>query len=625
MSCTAWIELAALAALVACHSPSSAGGDASAAGSDAPGDSTGSACTDPGVSGCACAPLTPGSPLGTLAAGATVKKLVADPTRCLVYGLADNAIVVFDTRAKQRLASIAYSGAGYDFDVDRHGARMVVSVRGTTDGSIVVIDLAQRQVIATYHVTEPPGPIELAASGTAYYTNFDQFSTLHALDTATGTDAISRMQIAYQADLDLSPDDARLYVGDSGLSDCAMTAYDPVTLATLGRTHWDANFDFENATRHVFASRAGDVFFARHQWRGDDLGFITGGTHDEDILAESDDGSIAVGTAHTFDAALAEPIGVLPSGTVASAATFAANGQELWYYDGGIRYIATADLAGTRPLGVREVAPLPLAQYTLDQLVYDGTRGLLYARDSGHDAVIAIDAATLAPIKEIRIGTAPSDLALDPTGQALYAGHGEMESIAKIDLATLSFDRFAATPRLPYEIEPAGAGRLIVADARFDGAPTLFDVATGNAAPTTQDINFVALATSGDGTRLFAGGGDVYEFAIGSTSLSLLRKTTSGVSSAYRVAVARPDGSSVFYSGAAFDAATLTNQFTTAGPVIAVSPDGRFAFTATSVVDAATGAVLGTLPVTAQAIAVGSDTAYLASGGAIAKLSLASF
>ena len=620
------MALAAAGALIACSSDShpagDGGGDPDAVSADA------TACTDPGVTGCACAPVAAGAG-GHLVPSHPVTKLVSDPTRCLLYGLAGDSILVFDTKSKTELAPIPLSAPAIDLDVDRDGSKMVVAHR--LAHTVSVIDLAQRVVTSVLPLQIDPGAIEVTASGSAYYVNFDQWSSVHRLDLATGADTVVGPMIGYQMDLELSADETRLFAGDSSLTSCAMVSFDITNggFAQVGRTHWDGNFDFPSATRHVLATTAGNAYFAAHQWRASALDVVTGGTN-EDILAEDDAGTLAIGTRHAWDVALAS-VTVAHANPV-SAAAFAAAGQEAWMYSAsGLDYVAASELQGAHPLGGRELPPAPLATYTIEQLIHDPTHGVLYARDSARNAIVVIDATTLQPTRELRVGPLPSDMALDPSGAALYVGHADMEAIARLDLTAMTFDRFVQTPRLPYEIEPAGAGRVIVASRYNSSVPTLVLVATGQAAPTTHLVNAAALGVTADGTTLFAGetgssGCDVFKFTIGSSNLALITRTTNlPFNGPPRRIVPHPTGSSVYFATSSLDGTNLsTTRYATPEPILSVSPDGRVALSASSVIDVATGTTLGPLPVssTVQAVNANSHTAYLWTASAIMPVSL---
>jgi hypothetical protein len=337
---------------------------------------------------------------------------------------------------------------------------------------------------------------------------------------------------------------------------------------------------------------------------------------------------IAIGTAHAFDVSLAKPTIAFPMPVV--AATFAASGQEAWIYSGGlVGYVATTDLVGSRPLGAREVDPLPLSAYSISQLVADPAHGALYGRDPDHDAIVVIDGTSLQPVRELRVGTSPSDMSLD--ADELDVGHDDQQVIARIDLETRTVNSFVQTPRLPFEIEAAGTKRVITIDSNYDGGPTLVDLEAQTFAPTTQDVNFGALAVTADRSTLFVGesqGSTVFEFAIGAEHLSLLSATTPAMTGGnVRRIVSTTTGATVFYADNALDGTALpASRYMTTEPVLDVSPDNRVAVTQSTVLDVATGTLLGLLPMSGPfAISPDSQTLYIFNGGAIHAVALSTF
>lgn len=590
-------------------------------------------CTAPGVTGCACAPVT-GTAGGRLATSRALTKLVADPKRCLIYALAGDAILVFDTKTKTELAPIPLASPAIDFDVAHDGTRMVVAHR--LPHALSVIDLEPRVVSRVIPISTEPGSLEVTSgSGPVYYVNYDQFSSMHRLDLTLGTDTILGINVGYRMDLELSNDETRLYAGDSASSRCVMRSFDITSggFVEVSRTHWNHNEELSTLNRHLLATSSNNLYYAAHQWRAGALDIVTGGTT-EDILAEDDAGTLAIGTLHAWDVALSAV--TIAHENQISAATFAAAGQEAWMYSSGILggvliYESTSQLRGPHPLGVRDLPPAALSTYTIDQLVHDPVHGTLYARDAINQAIVVIDATTLQPTREIRVGSEPSDMALDSSGSALYVGHGEVQAIARIDLATATFDKFIQTPRLSFQIEAAGVGRVITADRYYDSAPTLFDVGTGSAAPTTHLVDFASMGVTADGATLFAASSmcspcPVFRFAIGPSNLTLLNTltTTQTVGGPLRLIVPHPLGSSVFFGNASLDATTLAPRYPTTERVLSISPDGRVALSASSVISVATGAVLGALPIAAQVQAVNanSHTAYLWTGSTIMPISL---
>ena len=89
---------------------------------------------------------------------------------------------------------------------------------------------------------------------------------------------------------------------------------------------------------------------------------------------------------------------------------------------------------------IDESRPLPAAPQAL---ALDAPRGLLYAGLMGRGTILALDAATLAPLDEVSLTGLgfPQDLALDDVTQRLYVAHAlspKYGALTIIDTATMS-------------------------------------------------------------------------------------------------------------------------------------------------------------------------------------------
>lgn len=547
----------------------------------------------------------------------------------MLYGLATDAVIIIDTRAKAVVGRIDLASGSFDLDIARDGSRGVVANRVT--GSLTVIDLELRTIAKSFSAVTPPGAVEVTRSGVAFYASFDQHTEIHRVDLTTEDDTELQRLVHYQADMELADDDIRLYVADSALSAGHVAVYD-TTDGVWGLLD-SSTISLVTLKRHVLLGPSGRVYYAEHQFgSANDLGFITGGSR-EQILDENSSGTLAVGTSRLWDAALMRPVAQLPE--TLRAAAFAAAGQELWTQDvasDGLHFMGTSELVGATELGVREVAPGPLSSYTLDQLVADPVRDLLYARSHSANVVLAIDRATLQPIRELRVGSEPSDIAVAADGGVLYVGHQDMSGVAVIDLTSLVVDRFVKVPAMPYEIETAGTNRLVYTSRSYTTA--LFDIATKATYALPAQPDYGALATTPDGTTLFIGESGssschLYRFTISGTTVTAAGTTdmngAAGFNNPPRVIATNPSGTTVFYGGTAFDAGALpATRYSASSHVRVVSPDGRVGLSSTHVIDVATGESLGVLPVSGTAIAIEptSHTAYVASSGTITAIDL---
>lgn len=370
---------------------------------------------------------------------------------------------------------------------------------------------------------------------------------------------------------------------------------------------------FETIKRHTYLSPGGQhIYYADYQLDAHALGFATGLTG-ELIYAEDTAGTFAVGEHHVFDAARVRPVAELPHGATAAALT--AGDRELWYYGapGRMYYVNVAELIGA-DLGVREVAPAPLASYHLAKLIHDPVRPRLYGVDTARAEVVVIDTRTRQAIRAIRVNSTPTDLAVDAAGTTLFVGHQDVQGFARIKLADLTFDRYVPAPRVTYQIAAVRGERVVTVDWYQGTTASLLDARTGTVLSKGGSSYFGALGTTADGETVFVGdggssGGNVRRFSVATDTMVAVGGTFDGAYFPTRVVVPLPDGSGVYYAETLLDGADLeVERYTLHQPILAVSPDGRRALSETTVYDVATGRALGLLPATTSALAISPDS-----------------
>jgi hypothetical protein len=276
-------------------------------------------------------------------------------------------------------------------------------------------------------------------------------------------------------------------------------------LTTVDQSAFKGDQGFSNPERHVYLSPGGQhAYYSGYQLDAGSLKLVSGRTF-EKIYAEDRHGTFAIGAGHVFDAKLVQPVVALPHGAMTALLT--PDDQELWYYSpetARLYYVNPYDLIAGRALGVREIDPAPLASHTFTKLIHDPVRPRLYGLDTAHAVVVVIDTATLQPIREIRVGNTPTDLDIDPAGVTLFVGHLDVLGFARIDLTTLTFERFVFTPSNSYRVVALGADRVVTNDdGQWTGA-MLTDAATG-AVLSSAGSHEGALSATGDRTTLFLG------------------------------------------------------------------------------------------------------------------------
>jgi DNA-binding beta-propeller fold protein YncE len=292
-----------------------------------------------------------------------------------------------------------------------------------------------------------------------------------------------------------------------------------------------------------------------------------------------------------------------------------------------------SDLVGGVALGVHEVDPQPLRAYSFAKLIHDPVRPRLYGLDTAQAEVVVIDTATLRPTRAIRVNTTPTDLAIDAAGTTLFVGHLDVQGFSRIKLDDLMFDRCLVTPTITYEVVAASNGRVVTIDWYQGTKPSLHDATTGAVLSQGDWAEMGALSATADGTTLFVGnvdeGGTVTRYSLATDTMVMTGESShDDLYFPPRVIAALPDGGGVYFAGTLFDGNDLgVARYAVNEPIVAVSPDGRRALSATSVYDVATGRRLGALPMTASVLAISPDSreAFLFTGSAIVSVNLTAF
>lgn len=589
-------------------------------------------CNGRADEGCSCDPVSVAGG-GSFPVDDYIRKLVADPKRCLVYGLEYEKVVVIDTAAKNVLAAIPVPQAS-DMDLSPNGQWLVLA--HGFQHEISMVDTQLFALADTIPVSSDPYDVEVDDHAVVYYSETDQSCAIRRVDFAAGiaSDTVLFSDV-FEPDLELSSDGRYLYVGVSGISSGNLNEVDvsmPSSLMSVDHSEWDEGLGFPDPPRALVLAPGGQhVYYGDHRMPGDDLSFAMGAP--ASVYAESAAGTFAVASNQIFDAVTLHQIASLTP--AANAAALANHDRELWWYsnDDQVHYANVDKLLAGFPLGKRELSPGPLASYTLSRLLRDPTRNRLYAIDSTQNVVLVIDGATLKPQLAIAVGTAPSDLAIDAAGHYLFVGHKDAVAIARIDLVKLVFDAFLQTPRVPAELEVLSGGRLAMNDYDQWTTPAIVDQTTGAVLATNSPTFFRGmLSSSADGNTLFIGEGatsssNMYRYDVSTNAFTPLNV---GIDFRYpaQACVALPDGTAVYYANALREATSLnTARYSVTGTVELVTPDGRLVTTSTSVIRVADGTVLGALPTSSevQAVSPDSKTLYVVNGGAITTVDLTAY
>lgn len=569
-----------------------------------------------------------------------IVKLVASPDGGTVYALdagTPSRVIVLDAATHAVVSAIVLPQQANDMDLSANGQHLVVAHDALHQVS--KIDLVNRTVLFTKPVASDPYRIEVNDAGVIYYVELDQWVAFRrvnanvdfASDTRIGSSSV------YEADIELSPDGNFLYAGEAGISGATLYKFDVSAggLTLADQSTWGDGYGFPYPVRHLYLGADGKrAWYASHQLDAANLAFTLGDVGGA-ILAEDRAGTLAVGGTAVFDALTLRPVATLPR--LATCATFARGDTELWFYDTVGHRIVWLDKAGLgdAALGVRDFGAEALSAYALSRMVRDPARAMLYGVDAARGLVVGIDATTLQPVGSILVGSTPTDLAISSSGDALYVGHLETLGMARIDLATFTFDRFVVVPRVPYELEPLSSGRIAIIDEDQWTTPAIVDSVTGAVlASLSWGAYEGALAATADGNTLFVAesslsGSNMTRYTVATDAFTSVGKTTydSGYGFPYparRVAVV-PDGSAVYYAGFLIDGSNLAwLKYAQPDAIVSITPGGTLATSSTKVYRVSDGALLGTLTTSGSVQAVSPDgtTLYVAAPGAIHTVDL---
>jgi DNA-binding beta-propeller fold protein YncE len=574
--------------------------------------------------GCACKPVSPGAPRSFAVAG-TFAKLVSHPSSCLMFGLnvgASSQLVVFDTAMKQEVKRVELGGAATDLDLSHDGRRVVIAVDGVKQVSVVDTSTFAVTTVPTAAV---PTAVEVDDAGNLYYavSNSDRLHRMNLVAGLSSDVALTTPYGGYSA-LELSADGTLLYDGTSGTTSSSVYSLNVSgpDAAKVGADDWEGvGAGFSLPPRYVYLGPSGThVYYDGYQLDAPALTFVRGPSGM--ILAEDAAASIAVSTTGVLDAQLLTRLAAFPAPVAAGALT--ASDHELWTFDqkaGVMTCTNVADFIGGKPLGVRESAAGDLASHGFAKLVADPKRPRLYGLDTLKRVVVEIDPAAGVALREVLVGSGPTDLDIDPTGTFLYVGHTDTQGIAQIDAESLTFKRFIPTRWVDFDVATLGADRIAAIDSWEWTSPSLIDVATGSVLDFEYEVPYAGqIAATTDGKTLFVADNPglmspaIVRYDVSTGKLQQVSKSSpslvGGVTT--RALLATPDGTSVFYAGQCLDGTDLTKtRYAQPDRILSIAPNGALAASSSHVYRVSDGAALAAVPGPCPVQAFSSDSATL--------------
>jgi DNA-binding beta-propeller fold protein YncE len=435
--------------------------------------------------------------------------------------------------------------------------------------------------------------------------------------------------------LQLSADGGLLYVGGQGSTSSNIYSLNVSGGGALqvGAGNWQGvGTGFALPPRYVYLGPSGkNVYYDGYQLDATQLTFVRGPSGI--VLAEDAAGTVAASTAGVIDARLLTRLATFAAPVAAGALT--ASDHELWTFDqnaGVMTYTNTTDLVGGKTLGVRESAPGLLANHGFAKLVADPKRPRLYGLDTLKRVVVEIDPATGAALRQVLVGSGPTDLDIDPTGTFLYVGHTGTQGLAQLDAESLTFKRFIPTRYVDFDVAPLGVDRIAVMDAWEWTTPSLIDVATGTVLDSKYEGRYEGqLAATSDGKALFVADNPgitspvIVRYDVSAGTLQQVSKSSSSLQAgaSARTLLATPDGTSVFYAGQCLNGTDLTQiRYPQPDRILSVAPNSLLAASSSRVYRVSDGTPLATVPgpCPVQAFSRDSGTLYCTDAGFLTSL-----
>jgi len=256
----------------------------------------------------------------------------------------------------------------------------------------------------------------------------------------------------------------------------------------------------------------------------------------------------------------------------------------------------------------------------LEDMIVDPVRPYLYGIDRINNMLVFVSLDSLKVTKTMFIGSSPTDLDIDKAGTELYVANFGSSQIAVVNLDTqtlarnLTVDTGGTWDGNPYRLACMTAGKLAWTSLDQWNSVRLIDAATGAQLSNGFTIYYPDLASSPDGSRLYAGesgssGSKIYRYDIVGGVLQQQDQTPGyGYGYSSRTVRVSGNGNFVFYAAKKLNALNLGGELGTFSEIIYASNfDGSVAVGNSNVFDGNTFAILRPLPIAGTLKTFGPD------------------
>lgn len=262
----------------------------------------------------------------------------------------------------------------------------------------------------------------------------------------------------------------------------------------------------------------------------------------------------------------------------------------------------------------------------IEDLLVDPVRPYIYGLDRVNNSLLFINKDSREVEKTIFVGSAPTDMDIDMSGDTLYIANFGSTEIAVVDLTNQSVNRslFVNTNAgtwdgNPYRLALMAGSRLVFTSEDQWNNLKMVNTSTGILIQTTGSIYQPGLIANEDGTILFVSesgstGSQLIRFNLENNQLVQVDQSVSRTNFGDRDAVITKDGNYIFYGGNKLLANSLqSNLGTFSENIYAANSDGSIAIGSTNIFNGETFAIVRRLPLTSTTMALdpNDETLYI--------------
>jgi DNA-binding beta-propeller fold protein YncE len=530
-----------------------------------------------------------------------ITKMKPDRRTNKIYGIDFNngLFIVIDTLTLAIIKTVALLGNPYDFDLGKDFCNAWITIQPSQE--LVEIDLKDFTILRRIPLDYEAGTVASGRTGRVFVAGYNQWSYVLTIDTNNG-DVINQLEYNYfyKPGIITNTDGSILYITESATSSGSSVAFDvsddsvsPI-IDQAPETSYSGKFLF-------LSKKDQKLFFDKHWVEASQM------SHDHGSIAEctcavtySGDYMISLNAVY-YSSTFSKVQSI--SGSCVMAVT--TGDQELYAFKSALNRIDIVNLTGI------PADPVPPSTPTTDPsgILIDPNRDIIYVIDKSANTLMFFNANTLALEKAIFVCSQPQDMDIDPAGNYLYLACWGGREIAVVDLASQTKSRsiFFNDPSYSLSYYPKIAcgknGILYYAPGSGWDPVYILDSNDGSTIKTFGSFSGPALVLDSTKNILYVGesdtsSGDCLKYDVSDDQNPVLLPYQYNTSYPSRILKIDNSDKYVFYKNFKLDAGNLSQLIEFPAQIKSISIDGAYVFVGWNVYDAATGALIKTLPST---------------------------